>query len=266
VERRRGHAVRELGPEGAPPIVFAHGFGCSQDMWRLVAPAFAGEHRVVVFDHVGAGEADPALWDPERHGSLDGYADDVIALLDELALGPVTFVGHSVSSMIGVLACTRRRDLIDRLVLVSPSPRYLDDDGYRGGFTRADMEDLLAQLDRNYIGWAGAMAPAIMGNPDRPELAAELESSFCRTDPDIARHFARATFLGDNRSDLRDVSVPTLVLQCADDAIAPTEVGSFVAEQIPNAALHVLPVSGHCPNLSAPELTADAIRAFVTAA
>jgi sigma-B regulation protein RsbQ len=257
------HAVRQLGPAGAPAIVFAHGFGCSQDMWRLVAPAFAEDHRVVLFDHVGAGAADPAAYDPVRHGTLRGYAEDVVELLRLLDAPHVTFVGHSVSSMIGVLVDVLAPELVQDLVLVCPSPRYLDDDGYRGGFGRPDMEELLGLIDRNYVEWAAAMAPTIMGNADRPQLAGELEASFCRTDAEIAKRFARATFLADNRADLRQVTARTLVLQSAEDAIAPIEVGQFVAGEIPGARLDVLDVRGHCPNLSAPEVTTAAIRRFL---
>ena len=260
------HAVRELGVVGAHAIVFAHGFGCSQDMWRHVAPEFTRDHRVVLFDHVGAGGAHPAAYDRARHATLAGYAQDVVELLVALDADHVTFVGHSVSAMIGVLADAIAPELIDELVLLCPSPRYLDDGAYRGGFGQDDMQELLTLVDRNYVAWSSAMAPTVMGNGDRPELAAELEGSFCRTDPDIAKRFARATFLADNRADLLDVTARTLVLQSADDALAPVEVGRYVQRHIPGAALEILDVSGHCPNLSAPELTAAAIRRFVDAA
>jgi sigma-B regulation protein RsbQ len=257
------HNVTLLGPPDAAPMVFAHGFGCDQNMWRYVAPAFAEDHRVVLFDHVGAGGSDLSAYDPERYASLQGYADDVVDLCGELQLRDVTFVGHSVSAMIGVLAARRAPDLFAKLVLVGPSPRYIDDEGYIGGFTRADIDDLLDSLASNYLGWSSAMAPAIMGNADRPELGQELTESFCRTDPEIARRFAQVTFLSDNRADLSTVSTPTLVLQCSDDAIAPTSVGHYVADAMPNASLVMLSATGHCPNLSAPEETTDAIAAFV---
>jgi sigma-B regulation protein RsbQ len=202
---------------------------------RLVAPAFTADHRVILFDHIGAGGSDLTAYDPARHATLGGYAEDVVEILDALEVRDATFVRHSVSAMIGVLAELAAPGRIAELVLVCPSPRYLDDAGYTGGFGRSDMEELLALIDRNYLGWSAAMAPAIMGNPDRPELAAELEASFCRTDPDIARRFARATFLGDNRADLLAVSARTLVIQSADDAIAPVEVGRYVAERIPDS-------------------------------
>jgi sigma-B regulation protein RsbQ len=260
--RSRNHVV-VTGRDDGPVVVLAHGFGCDQNMWRLVVPALAEEFKVVLFDHVGAGRSDLSAWSEERYASLDGYADDVLQLLRLLDLGPVTFVGHSVSSMIGVLAAIREPDLFAGLVLLTPSPCYIDDDaGYRGGFSAADIDELLESLDSNYLGWSGAMAPVIMGNPERPELGEELTNSFCRTDPAIARSFAGVTFRSDNRADLAKVGVPTLIAQCSHDAIAPPEVGAFVHAQIPGSELVTLTATGHCPQLSAPEATAEAIIAF----
>lgn len=249
-------------PEGRP-MLFAHGFGCDQNMWRFVAPAFAGDHRIVLFDHVGFGGSDLAAWDPEKYEHLSGYAADVIEICDELELTDVVFVGHSVSSMIGVLAAARRPELFGALVLVGPSPRYINDDGYVGGFDAPDIDELLAALDSNYLGWSAQMAPVIMGNAERPELGSELTASFCRTDPEIARHFARVTFTSDNRDDLDAVTTPTLVLQCSNDVIAPDSVGRYVHEHIAGSTLTHLAATGHCPNLSAPEETVAAIRAFL---
>jgi sigma-B regulation protein RsbQ len=251
------------GVVGAPAMVFAHGFGCDQSMWRFVAPAFEATHRVVLFDHVGAGGSDLTAYDPQRYGSLDGYADDVVQLLEELDLGPVVFVGHSVSAMIGALASTRRPDLFDRLVLVGPSPRYVDDDGYRGGFSAVEIDELLETMDDNYLGWSAFIAPVIMGNADRPELGDELTNSFCRTDPAIAKRFARTTFLSDNRADLAAVTTPALVLQCREDVIAPPEVGRYVQEHLVGSELVLLDAVGHCPNLSAPDQVVDAITAYL---
>ena len=251
------------GPPDGRPMMFAHGFGCDQNMWRFVAPAFEDEYRIVLFDHVGAGHSDATAYDAERYSSLEGYAEDVLEICDELDLRDVVFVGHSVSAMIGVLAAVRRPDRFARLVLVSPSPRYLDDEGYVGGFRPADIDELLESLESNYLGWSSAMAPVIMGNPDRPELGAELTESFCRTDPEIARRFARVTFLSDNRADLASVRVPSLVLQCADDVIAPEHVGRYVHEHLAGSTFVQLRASGHCPNLSAPEETIAAIREFL---
>jgi sigma-B regulation protein RsbQ len=256
--------VLVTGPEGRPAVMLAHGFGCDQNMWRLVAPQLAENFRVVLFDHVGAGRSDLSAWQPERYSTLDGYADDVLRICRELELRQLVFVGHSVSAMIGVLAAIREPDRFSKLILVGPSPRYIDEPGYRGGFSRADIDELLESLDSNYLGWSAAMAPVIMGNPERPELADELAGSFCRTDPAIARAFARTTFLSDNRADLARVTVPTLILQCSRDAIAPGEVGAFVHDQIPGSALVTLPATGHCPQLSAPDATLAAIAGFIS--
>jgi sigma-B regulation protein RsbQ len=258
--RRNNVVVTGHGPQ---PMVFAHGYGCDQSMWRLVWPEFADAYRIVLFDHVGAGGSDLGAYDFGKYGTLDGYADDVLELCAELDLRDVIFVGHSVSAMIGVLAALREPSRFARLVLVGPSPRYLNDEGYTGGFERQDLEGLLAFLDENHLGWSSTMAPVIMGNPERPELSAELTNSFCRTDPAIAKHFARVTFLSDNRADLPGVRIPTLVLQCAEDVIAPDAVGEYVHSRIPGSRLVRMAATGHCPNLSAPDETVAAIRAFL---
>ena len=251
------------GDPDCPPMMFAHGFGCDQNMWRFVAPAFESEYRVVLFDHVGAGGSDLAAYDFEKYDSLQGYADDVLEICRELELTRTVFVGHSVSAMIGVLAAMRDPERFAQLILVAPSPRYIDDGDYTGGFSREDIGGLLDSLNSNYLGWSSEMAPLIMGNPDRPELAAELTNSFCRTDPEIAKHFARVTFLSDNRADLSKVETPSLILQCSDDALAPQEIGWYVQEQMPETELVLLETSGHCPNLSAPEQTVAAMKAFL---
>ncbi|WP_255530153.1 alpha/beta fold hydrolase [Planomonospora sp. ID67723] len=252
-----------MGNPAGRPILFSHGFGCDQNMWRFVAPAFTDRYRVVLFDHVGAGASDLASYSFERYSSLGGYARDVLEICREADLEDVVFVGHSVSAMIGVLAEIEEPERFGGLVLVGPSPCYIDDGDYVGGFTREDIDELLESLESNYLGWSSAMAPMIMGNPDRPELGAELTNSFCRTDPAIARHFAGVTFLSDNRADLRRVRTPTLILQCSNDVIAPQTVGEYVHRAIPGSELVVMEASGHCPNLSAPQETVDAIRAFL---
>ena len=251
------------GPVGAQPMLFAHGFGCDQNMWRHVAPAFADEYRIVLFDQVGAGNSDLSAYDRQKYGSLHGYADDVLEICRELELHDVVFVGHSVSAMIGILAAAKDPNRFAKLVLVGPSPRYIDDGDYTGGFTREDIDDLLDSLDSNYLGWSGAFGPVIMGRPDRPELGEELTNSFCRTDPDIAKHFARVTFTSDNRADLGTVATPALVLQCSDDVISPAAVGEYVHANLSNSSLVYLEAKGHCPNLSAPEETIAAIREFL---
>jgi sigma-B regulation protein RsbQ len=259
------HNVRVTGRPDGRPMVFAHGFGCDQNMWRFVAPRFEDDFRVVLFDHVGCGGADASAYDRVRYATLDGYADDVVRICRELDLREVVFVGHSVSSMVGVLASIADPGRFAQLVLVSPSPRYIDDGSYTGGFTEPDIVELLESLENNYLGWSSAMAPVIMGNAERPELGAELTESFCRADPTIAHEFARATFMSDNRADLAKVSVPTLVLQCTNDAIAPVAVGEYVRDAIPDSTYVLLDATGHCPNLSAPDATAAAIEAFVRA-
>lgn len=232
-------------------------------MWRYVAPAFEGTHRVILFDHVGSGQSDLTAFDSQKYSSLHGYATDVLEICRELVLRNLTFVGHSVSAMIGILAAAREPTLFENLVLVGPSPAYINEGEYIGGFERKDIEEMLDVLDSNYLGWAGNMAPLIIGNSDRPELAHELTNSFCRTDPEIARHFARTTFLSDNRADLSKVKTRSLILQCSEDVIAPESVGRYVHQQLPNSTLVLMKATGHCPNLSAPEETIDAIRAFL---
>lgn len=246
-------------------MVFAHGFGCDQNMWRLVTPGFEADYSIVLFDHVGAGDSALTEYDVEKYATLRGYADDVLDICDALDLSDVIYVGHSVSAMIGVLAVTKRPQIFDKLVMVGPSPRYVNDGEYTGGFSREDIDGLLDSLDSNYLGWSRSMAPAIMGNTDRPELGEELANSFCRTDPEIAKHFARATFLADNREDLASVRTPTLIIQSAVDAIAPPEVGAYVHSQLADSELIVLDVDGHCPNLSAPDETVSAISQYLRA-
>ncbi len=254
----------KVSGRGTQPMLFAHGFGCDQNLWRLVAPAFEEDYRVVLFDYVGSGKSDLAAYEPTRYSSLDGYAQDVLDVCHALDLREIVFVGHSVSSMVGVLAANREPDRFERLILVGPSPRYIDDaPKYVGGFGRADIEGLLEMMDRNYIGWANFLAPAIMKNPDRPELGAELTASFCSTDPVIARRFAEATFYADNRADLPNVSVPSLVMQCSDDIIAPLAVGEYLARAMPGSTLRVLRATGHCPQMSAPEETVEVIREYL---
>jgi sigma-B regulation protein RsbQ len=255
--------IRVSGVPDGRPIVFAHGYGCDQSMWRFVAPDFEVDHQVITFDHVGFGRSDLAAYDPVKYNSLRGFAADVVEILRDLGLSDTVFVGHSVSAMIGVLAYRQAPELFGALVMVGPSARYVDDGDYTGGFSRPAISDLLDALDANHLGWSAAMAPVIMGNPDRPELAEELTNSFCRTQPDVARQFARVAFLSDNRADLPHVRVPTLVLQCSEDVIAPESAGRYVHEHIPGSVFTQLAATGHCPNLSAPEETTAAIRAFL---
>ncbi len=258
------HNVHQRG-QAHPPMLFAHGFGCDQQMWRFVAPAFEASHRVVLFDHIGCGKADLSAYDDQRHSRLEGYADDVVALIDALDLHDMVFVGHSVSAMVGVLAAIARPERFAQLILVGPSPRYLNDPdtAYVGGFERADIDGLIDMMDSNLLGWANYLAPVVMGTDSPAALTDELKSSFCAADPYINRRFALATFLGDNRADLARVTVPTLILQCAHDAIAPRAVGDYMHAHLPGSRLQVLDVAGHCPHLTHPQITIDALRAAV---
>ncbi|WP_324273663.1 alpha/beta hydrolase [Blastococcus brunescens] len=258
------NCVRVSGVTDGRPVVFVHGFGCDQAMWRFVTPDFEVDHRVVLLDLVGSGNSDLSAYDPDKYSSLRGYASDIVEICRELGLADVVLVGHSVSAMIGALAWKEAPELFGALVMVGPNPRYIDDGDYVGGFSRTDIAGLLDALDANHLGWSTQMAPVIMGNPDHPELAEELTNSFCRTDPDIARQFARVTFLSDNRADLPGITIPVLVLQCSEDAIAPEVVGRYVHECIPGSTFTLLVATGHVPHLSAPEETTAAIRAFLT--
>jgi sigma-B regulation protein RsbQ len=246
-------------------MLFAHGFGCDQNMWRFVTPAFADDYKLVLFDYVGSGKSDLSQYDPERYGSLAGYGNDVLDVVHALDLHDVIFVGHSVSSMIGVLAANREPERFAHLIMVGPSPRYINDPpNYVGGFERTDIDGLLETMERNYIGWANFLAPAVMKNPERPELSRELEQSFCSTDPVIARRFAEATFLSDNRDDLAGVRVPSLIMQCSDDMIAPFDVGEYLHRVLPRSTLRVLRATGHCPHMSHPEETIAVIREYLS--
>ena len=251
--------------DGPLTLVFAHGFGCDQNMWRFLAPEYAKRYRTLRYDLVGSGASDLSAYDRTRHGSLRGHAEDALELIEAFGQGPVVFVGHSVSAMIGLVAGVDAPERIAAHVMLGPSPCYIDDGDYVGGFSRADIDSLLETLESNFLGWSSNMAPAIMGAPDTPELGIELTNSFCRTDPDIAAHFARVTFLSDNRADLARLTAPTLILQCSDDIIAPRCVGEYMHRMLPAATLRVIDNVGHCPHLSAPEASARAISEFLDA-
>lgn len=253
----------KISGKGSQPILFAHGFGCDQHMWRFITPAFDDDYKIILFDYVGAGKSDLSSYNREKYASLQGYAQDVLDICEELRLKDVIFVGHSVSSMIGLLAAIERPEYFKHLIMVGPSPCYINDDGYTGGFKRTDIEGLLNTMEKNYIGWANFLAPNIMGNADRPELSAELTESFCSTDPVIARQFAEATFFSDNRKDLEKLTVPSLILQCSEDIIAPLEVGTYVAKNLPKSTMFVMKATGHCPHMSEPEETIDLIKKYL---
>ena len=258
----RRNNVQVFG-QGTQPMLFAHGFGCDQNMWRLVSPHFERDYRIVLFDYVGAGKSDVGAWSAARYGSLDGYAQDVLDVVHALDLRDIVYVGHSVSSMVGVLAANREPDRFARLIMVGPSPRYINDAPYVGGFERQDIEGLLEMMDKNFIGWANFLAPAIMKHADRPGLGEELTASFCSTDPVIARRFAEATFFADNRADLASLRVPSLIMQCSDDMVAPLEVGEYLHRELPQSTLRVMKATGHCPHMSEPEETVSLMREFL---
>ncbi len=250
--------------EGEIPIMFAHGFGCDQNMWRFITPAFEKEYKIVLFDYVGSGESDVSAYRSERYGSLEGYARDVLDIIHAMELEEVIFVGHSVSSIIGALAAIREPRHFRDIVMIGPSPCYLNDPpDYHGGYDRSTIRELLELMEKNYIGWASFFAPEVMKNEDKPELTDELEESFCSTDPVIAHEFAKATFLADNREDLPKIEVPVFILQCKHDSIAPVEVGKYVHENIKESTFKIIPASGHCPHLSQPEETIAAIDAYL---
>ena len=247
-------------------MVFAHGFGCDQSMWRFITPAFEDEYRIVLFDYVGSGKSDPGAYNFARYSRLEGYAQDVIDVCAELDLKDTVFVGHSVSGVIGLLAAIRRPEFFSRLVLIGPSPCYLNDPPhYTGGFERADLLGLFDMMDKNHVGWASFLAPVVMKNPDKPELVLELEQSFCATDPAIARRFAETMFFSDNRADLPHVPAPCLIMQCSDDAIAPLQVGEYLHQALPGSTLRVMRATGHCPHVSHPEETIGIMRAYLSA-
>jgi sigma-B regulation protein RsbQ len=258
------HNVHVAG-SGPATLVFAHGFGCDQNMWRLLAPRYAQKYRTVLYDLVGAGGSDLSAYDRDKYGTLHGHAADLVEIAAEYGQGPVVVVGHSVSAMIGLLAHLRAPDRFAAQVMVGPSPCYINDGDYVGGFSRADIEGLLETMEANYLGWSSSMAPAIMGAPQQPELGQELTNSFCRTDPEIARHFARVTFLSDHRADLPRLRAPALILQCSDDMIAPRTVGDYMHRVLPDSTLAIIDNVGHCPHLSAPGASADAMDAFLAA-
>lgn len=263
IQKRNYVHVRGDGPA---TLFFSHGFGCDQNMWRFMEPSYAGRFRTVCFDQVGSGNSDLSAYDSQKYGSLHGYADDVLEIVLEFGRGPAIFVGHSVSAMIGMLADLKQPGVFAAHVMVGPSPCYINDGDYVGGFERKDIESLLDALESNYLGWSSNMAPTIMGAPGQPELGVELTNSFCRTDPEIAKQFARVTFFSDNRADLLRLNTPTLILQCSDDIIAPRSVGEYMHKVLPNSTLFVIENQGHCPHMSAPGPSTQAIDAFLMSA
>jgi sigma-B regulation protein RsbQ len=248
---------------GEPVLMFAHGYGCDQNMWRYLTPDFSDKYRIVLFDFVGSGLSATSAFDRTRYSTLKGYAQDVLEIVEELNFENVHFVGHSVSSMIGALASIQEPSRFATLTMIGPSASYINDGDYHGGFERVDIEGLLDALDTNHTAWSAMMAPTIMGNTDRPELSAELEASFCRMDPLLAHHFAKVTFLSDNRADLSLVRTKALILQCQKDAIADLRVGEYVHQCLPESQFVVMDATGHCPHMSHPKEVAKAMKEFL---
>ncbi len=262
MDLRHRNNVNVMG-SGTSTLVFSHGFGCNQAMWNHLAPQFLQRFRVVLYDLVGAGLSDLGAFDKAKYNTLDGYAHDLNEIIDAYAEGPVILVGHSVSAMIGTLADRQAPGRIAAHVMIGPSPRYIDTDGYVGGFKRSDIDDLLDTLDSNYLGWSSAMAPVIMGAPGQPALSATLTDSFCRTEPDIAKQFARVTFTSDNRQDVIGLTTPVLILQSSDDLIAPVAVGEYLHSVLPNSTYCLVDNVGHCPHMSAPQACGAAMDSFL---
>lgn len=249
---------------GTQPILFAHGFGCDQKTWRFVAPAFEDNYQIILFDYVGSGKSDLQAYSVERYGELNGYVQDILDICKALDLKNVILIGHSISSTISILASIASPHLFERLILIGPSPRYINDPpDYIGGFERSDIEGLLDIMEKNYIDWASFMAPIVMKNQDRPELTQELETSFCSNDPTIANRFARVTLYCDNRSDLGKVRVPSLILQCSEDAFASIEVGEYIHRHLPKSTLRLMKATGHCPHMSHPQETIELIKEYL---
>ncbi len=260
IVKRNNVSIRGKGEQ---VILFAHGYGCDQNMWRFVTPAFFEDYKVVLFDHVGSGKSDWSAYENKKYANLQGYADDILEICEALKLEKIILIAHSVSTMIALLAAKKKPNLFSKLVMIGPSPRYINDSEYYGGFSESDILEMVDALDSNYLGWSSSITPVIMGNPDKPELTEELNNSFCLHDPEIAKHFARVTFLGDNRKDLPDLITPTLILQCSQDIIAPTKVGEYLNKHIPNSRMVVLEATGHCPHLSHPDETIEIIKNYL---
>ncbi len=249
--------------EGDQSIILAHGFGCNQNVWRHLVAAYKSKYKLILFDFVGAGQSDLSAYDSKRYSSLEGYAKDVLEIIEALNIKNALYIGHSVSCMIGVKAAIAQPSYFSKLIFVSPSPCYINDEEYIGGLDKEDLNNLLELMDSNYLGWSSLLAPQVMGNTDQPELGEELVANFCATDPDIAKEFARVTFLSDNRTDLENIQTESLTLQCFNDILAPLAVGYYIEKKAKGNTLKILQATGHCPHMSAPEETIAAISAYI---
>jgi sigma-B regulation protein RsbQ len=255
--------IKVIG-EGQQIILFVHGYGCSQKMWSLITPAFEKNYRVILIDLVGSGDSDLNAYDPKKYSSLKGYASDILEICEEFSYRDIIFVGHSVSSMVGMHAAIAKPSLFKNLIMIGPSPSYINDGDYLGGFEKEDILELIDTLNSNYLGWSSAITPVIMGPENPPELSEELNNSFCQTDPDIAKHFAKVTFMSDDRSYIEKISTDTLIIQCSSDLIAPEAVGEYLHSKISSSSLKKLKATGHCPHMSAPHETTDVILNFLS--
>jgi sigma-B regulation protein RsbQ len=254
-----------ISGQGGRPLMFVHGLGCDQRMWRYVAPTFEPDYKVIKLDLVGCGQSELAAFNPDRYSKLEGYAQDILDAIEALDLHDLTFVGHSVSSMLGAIAAIRQPERFSKLIMVAPSPCYLNHPpDYLGGFDRQDIEELIDMMDKNYMGWASFLAPLAMGNSDSPQLAQELEHSFCSTDPITAKSFAKVTFYSDCRPLLPKIVTPCLVLQCSEDALVPEPIGEYLHHHIPHSSYIKMKATGHCPHLSNPVETAAVIRNYIS--
>ena len=247
--------------KGDQALLFSHGFGCDQNMWRFITANFVTDYQIIVFDHVGAGHSDLLAYDRVKYDSLSGYANDLLDICQELNLTHATLIGHSVGAMIGILSAIRQPEHFHKLILIGPSPCYLQQEQYYSSFTYKDVEEMLNYMETDYVNWSVTFAEFIMGSTPYPSLIEEMANSFCNTNPEIAKHFARVSFLSDHRSDLTHVKTKTYILQCSDDMIAPEEVGQFMNQKIEGSTLIHLQATGHCPNLSAPLETNAIIEA-----
>ena len=249
--------------QGDQPLIFAHGFGCDQNMWRFITPAFMDKYKIILFDYVGSGNSDINAYSSEKYQSLQGYVQDLLDIIETLSLQNSIFVGHSISAMIGLLASIQHPDYFKKLIMIGPSPCYLNDDGYRGGFERSDIAELLDMMEMNFTGWASYMAPIAMSNPEQPALTQELKQTFIAADPIIAKEFAEVTFLSDHRSELPKVSVPSLIIQCSEDSIVPISVGDYLHQHLKNSTLQLMEAKGHYPHISHPNETIQCIADFL---
>ncbi|WP_316806398.1 alpha/beta hydrolase [Pedobacter agri] len=254
--------VKILG-QGSQVIMFAHGFGCAQSSWKYITDAFLEDYRVILFDYVGSGQSDQNQYDYHKYSTLEGYACDVIDIIEALGLKDIIFVGHSVSSMIGMIAALQIPESFKKLIFIGPSPRYLNDRDYIGGFESADIESIFTQIAEDYVGWTKGISPAVMDKAEQPELADFLQECFEETEPSIALAFAMATFKADYRHQIKNLRVPSLTLQSSNDMMAPQSAGEYIHQNTRDNFLVVMKATGHFPHISEPKETIREIKDFI---